>query len=148
MTVGGRVLDPEGKPVARARVALHPLRRQGEAADSPLRATAFAAGDARPLGLGDPHPENFGTMRTRTGVFRIEPNDFDTADRVPYLWDVRRFAVGMCLAARLSNPTDEGARAATAAAAPDVVRATVDAYATAIRALAAGGARPTIESGG
>ena len=117
-------------------------------ADSPLRATAFAAGDARPLGLGDPHPENFGTMRTSAGIFRIEPNDFDTADRVPYLWDVRRFAVGMCLAARLSNPTDELARAETSSSAPRVVRATVDAYADAIRALAAGGPRPTIEVSG
>jgi hypothetical protein len=117
-------------------------------ADSPLRATAFPAGDARPLGLGDPHPENFGTMRTSAGMLRLEPNDFDTADRVPYLWDVRRFGVGMCLAARLTNPTDDAARTVTAAAAPEVVRATVAAYADAIRALAAGGARPAVESGG
>ncbi len=112
-----------------------------------LQMTRFPAGDARPFGLGDAHPENFGTMRTSTGIFRLEPNDFDTADRVPYLWDVRRFAAGLCLAARQSNRTDPTARAITAAAARSITRSAVVSYADTMRALAAGGARPTIESG-
>ncbi len=115
-----------------------------DAAD-PLQATAFGAGDARPMGLGDAHPENFGILRTQAGTFRVEPNDFDVADRVPYLWDVRRFGVAMCLATRLSNHDDVAAQATTAAAARDVVRAAARSYADAIRSLAAGGARPAIE---
>lgn|GEM_PF-539116 len=111
-----------------------------------LQATRFAAGDARPMGLGDAHPENFGTMRTADGVFRLEPNDFDTADRLPYLWDVRRFAIGMCLAARVSNPSDDGARATAAAAARAIARAAVVSYADTLAALAAGGPRPVIEN--
>jgi uncharacterized protein (DUF2252 family) len=115
---------------------------------SGLAATAFAAGDARPMGLGDAHPENFGTMRTAAGMFRLEPNDFDTADRVPYLWDVRRFAIGMCVAARSTNPGDASARAETAAADRAITRAAVVSYADTMRALAAGEPRPVIEGGG
>jgi hypothetical protein len=117
-------------------------------APSGLATTSFDAGGARPMGLGDAHPENFGTMRTTAGMFRLEPNDFDTADRVPYLWDVRRFAIGMCVAARNTNPSDADARAATAAADRAITRAVVVSYADAVRALASGGARPVIEDGG
>jgi uncharacterized protein (DUF2252 family) len=113
-----------------------------------LQTTRFAADGAQPLGLGDPHPENFGTMRTRAGIFRLEPNDFDTADRLPYLWDLRRFAVSMCVAARVSNASDPGARVATGAAAMSIARAAVTSYADTVSALAAGGARPAIEDGG
>ena len=112
-----------------------------------LQATAFPAGGADPFGLGDAHPENFGTMRTRTGQMRVEPNDFDTADRLPYLWDVRRFAVGMCLAARRSNSDDLAQRAAVGALDAAIVRATVTSYTNAMATLATAAPRPAIEPG-
>lgn len=55
-------------------------------------------------GLGDPHPENFGLLLGRDGVFNFEPNDFDAASRVPYLFDVRRLVVGLGVGARQRNP--------------------------------------------
>ena len=116
--------------------------------EQPLQATQFSVEDARPFGIGDPHPENFGVLRSPVGVFRVEPNDFDTADRLPYLWDVRRFAVGMCLAARLANPSDAAVRAATGAQDRTIARAAVASYADTLTALAAGGPRPVIEDGG
>lgn len=112
-----------------------------------LASTRFAAGDAQPFGLGDAHPENFGTLRNRDGAFRLEPNDFDTADRLPYLWDVRRFAVGMCVAARVANPSDPVARLNGWSSSRAVARAAAASYAETMRALAAGGAVPVIEDG-
>jgi len=137
-----------GDPFAFFRGALSLYLHDWNDAASGLATTAYDAGGARPLGLGDAHPENFGTLRTAAGVFRLEPNDFDTADRLPYLWDVRRFAIGMCLAARVANPTDAVARAAGAAADRAIARAAVVSYADSIRALASAGTRPVIENGG
>lgn len=112
-----------------------------------LAATDFAAGDAQPFGLGDAHPENFGTLRNRDGIFRLEPNDFDTADLLPYLWDVRRFAVGMCVAARVANPSDPVARLNGWSSSRAVARAAAASYAETMRAVAAGGPVPVIEDG-
>jgi uncharacterized protein (DUF2252 family) len=144
----GKYLLMAGDAFTFFRGGLALFRTDWDDAADPLHATVFGADDARPMGLGDAHPENFGTLRTRAGTFRVEPNDFDVADRVPYLWDVRRFGVAMCLAARLSNPDDVTAQATTAAAARDVVAAAARAYADAIQSLAAGGARPVIEGSG
>jgi uncharacterized protein (DUF2252 family) len=55
-------------------------------------------------GLVDPHPENFGVLIASDGTAALEPNDFDSADRVPYLFDLRRLVAGLALATRLSNP--------------------------------------------
>lgn len=52
-------------------------------------------------GLGDPHFENFGVLRAIDGSIALEPNDFDAADRVPYLWDVRRLVASIALASQL-----------------------------------------------
>lgn len=84
--------------------------------------------------LGDAHPENFGTLRASDGSFALEPNDFDAADRAPYLWDVRRLAAGMALAAELSNPGDAAAREVTRAERRLVARAAAEAYASALDA--------------
>ena len=135
-------------PFAFFRGALAVFLRDWNDPDATLRPTRFAAGGARPFGIGDAHIENFGTLRIRGGALRLEPNDFDTADRLPYLWDVRRFAVSMCLAARLANPDEPSARAASAAADRTVVRTAVSAYANAMRALAGGGPRPIVAGGG
>lgn len=88
--------------------------------------------------LGDPHPENFGALRASDGSLALEPNDFDAADRAPYLWDVRRLAAGMAVAALESNPEDDGARALAAASRADIVRAAISAYRDGIERAAAG----------
>ncbi len=56
------------------------------------------------LGLGDPHPENFGLLTDRDGVQALEPNDFDSASRLPFLFDVRRLLTGLALGARVRSP--------------------------------------------
>jgi uncharacterized protein (DUF2252 family) len=67
-------------------------------------------------GLADPHPENFGVLIAGDGVAAIEPNDFDSADRVPYLFDLRRLVGGLGVGARLSNPQVSTAALGEAAA--------------------------------
>lgn len=88
--------------------------------------------------IGDPHPENFGGLRAADGTLAIEPNDFDTADRAPYLWDVRRLAVGLALAALASNPDDAEARRLVVDARRDIVRSAVAGYRAGIEAAARG----------
>lgn len=88
--------------------------------------------------LGDPHPENFGALLAADGTFGIEPNDFDAADRAPYLWDVRRLTAGMALAATQANVDDEAARAQTFAERRAAARAAAVAYAAAVERAARG----------
>ncbi len=88
--------------------------------------------------LGDPHPENFGVLRASDGSLALEPNDFDAADRAPYLWDVRRFAAGLALAATEANADDPGARERDASERRAVAKAGVLAYRDAIARRARG----------
>ncbi|MDC0748353.1 DUF2252 family protein [Polyangium mundeleinium] len=111
-------------------------------------ASAYAIAGPLVPALGDPHPENFGALLAADGTLALEPNDFDSADFAPYLWDVRRLVAGMALAARLTNADEPAAQAATAAASRDVARAAAEGYADAIAALAKGGPRERITEGG
>ena len=88
--------------------------------------------------IGDPHPENFGTLLAADGTVALELDDFDTADRAPYLFDVRRFAAGLALAANLANTDDSSANAASRAAAVSIARAGIEGYVAGIRAAAEG----------
>jgi Uncharacterized protein conserved in bacteria (DUF2252) len=88
--------------------------------------------------IGDPHPENFGTLLAPDGTVSVEPDDFDTADRAPYLFDLRRFLAGMVLAAHFSNAGDEAANEAAIAAAGSIARAGAEGYAEAMKGYAAG----------
>jgi uncharacterized protein (DUF2252 family) len=94
--------------------------------------------------IGDPHPENFGTLQGPDGIVSLEPNDFDTADRAPYLFDVRRFVAGMVLAAYFSNTGDAAANAAAIAAAPAIAKAAAQGYADGIKNAAAGHPTPRV----
>ncbi len=105
-----------------------------------LSVTDFDVPGALPLTMGDAHPENYGTLLAADGTFSVEPNDFDGADRYPYLWEVRRLCVGMVLATRLSNEDDEAARAAAVAVEADVARSAALGYAETMVALADGAA--------
>lgn len=122
-----------------------PLYRRDVADPSMVVARTTAPAGAMPLSLGDAHPENFGTLQAADGTFALEPNDFDGADRFPYHWDLRRLTVGLVLAARLSNPDDADARAATAAEAPSIVQAAVGSYLNTIGARALGVAGGRVE---
>jgi uncharacterized protein (DUF2252 family) len=114
-----------------------------DAADGamPVSRSAFFLDAPMPYAIGDPHVENFGTLRAADGTFAIEPNDYDVADRWPYLWDVRRLLVGLLVGARVSNPADADARARMVAAGPDAARTCARAYADAAIALASGAPR-------
>lgn len=94
--------------------------------------------------LGDPHPENFGVLRARDGSMAIEANDFDASDRMPYLWDVRRLAVGMALAAIFSNPEDPALRKEAEDARHAIARAAVVGYRSALEDAARGDTIPRI----
>jgi uncharacterized protein (DUF2252 family) len=73
-----------------------------------LGASRFAVTSPRVPSIGDAHPENFGTLHAYAGgtnfdgAFSLEPNDFDGAERLPYLVDVRRLAIGVAFAARIA----------------------------------------------
>ncbi len=97
-----------------------------------LSASRFAVDAPLVLGVGDPHVENFGALLGRDGTVALETNDLDGADRLPYLWDLRRLTVGLCVAALASNPDDDAAHRVTAAAARDIARSAAAAYAEAI----------------
>lgn len=88
--------------------------------------------------IGDPHPENFGVLWASDGTAALEPNDFDAADHAPYLWDVRRLAAGMALAALESNPEDEAARQDASSARYEIVKAAVLGYRLGIEDAARG----------
>lgn len=88
--------------------------------------------------LGDAHIENFGTMRAGDGTFALEPNDFDAADRWPFLWDLRRLLVAICIAARTSNEGDEPARALARSEEQSYLREAITGYLETIHARAAG----------
>lgn len=113
-----------------------------------LSRSRFTLDLPQPWSAGDPHVENFGTLRARDASLALEPNDLDGSDRAPYLWDLRRLTVGLCLAARLSNPDAPDARAAAVRAIPAIVRAAASAYASAIAAHARGAPPARITAGG
>ncbi len=88
--------------------------------------------------LGDPHPENFGTLLDAEGNLGLEPNDFDSADFAPYLWDLRRLTTGVALAARLTNSDDPMAHETTSSASREIARSAAESYARAILAFSGG----------
>jgi uncharacterized protein (DUF2252 family) len=94
--------------------------------------------------LGDPHPENFGTLLGADGELALEPNDFDSSEFAPYLWDLRRLTTGMALAARMTNPEDPVAHDATAQASRAIARAAAESYAQGILGLSKGNERTRI----
>ncbi len=112
-----------------------------------LVGSRFAVDEPRVPGIGDPHVENFGTLKASDSTLALEPNDFDAADRVSYLWDVRRLAMATAVAATLANSDDAAAQAATFAARRAVARASTCAYRDAMFAFANGVAPARITDG-
>ncbi len=118
---------------------VHDAENDAELAPSAFDTRAF------PLSVGDAHPENVGTLLASDGSLAIELNDFDAADRWPWLWEVRRLATGMAVAAADSNTGSADARAAADAARGAIARAVALGYA---RAILADGTGERIEDGG
>ncbi|MFT3776510.1 MAG: DUF2252 family protein [Minicystis sp.] len=155
--VAGKYARMAGDPYAFYRGTLALFRHDWEVGTDGVSASAFAIEaphtGAIPPGIspflvGDAHPENFGVLRARDVSFALEPNDFDSADRGPYLWDLRRLVTGLAIAARLSNDDDPEAAAAARAASRSIARAAAESYAAAIHALAGGAPRARITDGG
>lgn len=119
-------------PVSFYRATLSLFRRDWIHNTAGLSRSRFAVAGPMPLGVGDPHVENFGTLLGRDGRVTFEPDDLDAAARLPYLWDLRRLIVGLCVAARDSNANSPTARRAAASAATAIARETARAYAEAI----------------
>lgn len=140
--VAGRYARMAAAPYDFYRGSLALFLRDWRDASMSLSRSAFSLDNPQPLALGDPHPENFGTLLGADGVLRLEANDLDAVDRLPYLWDLRRLTVGLCLAARLANPDDPVARTATRAAARSIAEEAARSYADALR-----GAVPAITEG-
>ncbi len=147
--VAGKYALMASDPYSYYRGSLPVYRRDWMRGAEGLSASAFATrmSVSAPLAMGDPHPENFGVLLAEDGSPGIEPNDFDSADRAPYLWDLRRLVAGVSLAARLSNAEDPEARALATASAKDAARAAAAAYAETIVALAGGAARARMDEG-
>ncbi|KAF3883942.1 MULTISPECIES: DUF2252 domain-containing protein [Nostocales] len=69
---------------------------------------------------GDMHLQNLGGMRDSNGNNVFDTTDFDEAYLGPYVWDLRRIAVSILLAAKENTLSSSDAR--------DIVRTFLDAY--------------------
>ena len=96
--------------------------------------TAFlrVAEAAGTLIAGDPHPENFGTFVRADGAWLVDLNDLDAAQHGPWLWDLRRAAVGLGMIGAAADCVQP--------CAADAARALGRAYAAQVAVRAEGGA--------
>ena len=107
------------------------------------RPSRFAIASPRVPSLGDAHPENFGVLWSASAGLVLdhsasfEPNDFDAADDLPYLVDVRRLAATMAYAVEESNGDDEDKRRMALAARSRIVAALLTGYRETIHEFAA-----------
>jgi len=138
--VAGKYTRMAASPVDFLRGSLQLYRHDARTGATPVSVSQFALDVPLVPSLGDPHVENFGTLRASDGTLALEPNDFDAADRAPYLWDVRRLASSMALAALVANANDPAARDRSAAEARAIARATVAGYRKEIERAASGAA--------
>ncbi len=113
-------------------------RDLGEGGGAGRFATDFVTAQTADVALiGDPHVENIGSFLRADGELVIGFNDFDAATYGPYLFDLRRLALGFHIAA-VELDLAEPARHAEAAAAG---------YVAEILALAAGAPRSSTGEG-
>jgi uncharacterized protein (DUF2252 family) len=118
-------------------VYAHDARTQAD----PIGGSRFAVTQPLVLGIADPHPENFGALRAPDATYGIEPDDFDAADLIPYLYDLRRLLAGLVVATHDANTSSPAARSALEAARRDVARRAALAYARAMADFANGAPR-------
>jgi len=146
----GKYARMASSPLDFMRGALPLYRHDARAGTSQVSVSRFALDVPLVPSIGDPHFENFGALRAPDGTLGLEPNDFDAADRAPYLWDVRRLAASMALAALVANPDDAAARTRASEQARAIARATVLGYRSAIERAGTGAPpeRVTVTSAG
>ena len=138
----GKYVKMAGEPYAFFRGTVPLYRSDLRSGATDFATSRFSLDVPLVPSLGDPHPENFGILRAADGTPALEPNDFDASDRLPYLWDVRRLAAGMALAALLSNPKDAAQRQAVVDAQAEIVAAAMTSYRDATLGVASGGPPP------
>ncbi len=136
--IAGKYVRMAGDPVSFVRGSLAVYRHDVRDGATFASASAFALDTPLVPSLGDAHPENFGTLLAADGTFALEPNDFDAADYAPYLWDVRRLAAGLALAAARSNEGDDFARAAKSAHKRAIARNVAAGYVRGLDAILGG----------
>ncbi len=132
--LAGRFALMAASPVAFYRASLQLFLRDWNDPSTGLASTRFGSDSAMPTGVGDPHVENFGTLLGPDGRPTLEADDLDHSGRVPYLWDLRRLAVSLCVAARSANPGHRHAHRASSRAQRDIARSAALAYADGLRA--------------
>lgn len=120
-------------------------------ANDGLGASAYAVASPRVPTIGDAHPENFGTLHSASGsdnfeaTSSLEANDFDAAERLPYLVDLRRLCIGLAVATRVANADDAAAHAAALAKLDTIVGAVARGYGESMLARARGDAPPVVD---
>jgi uncharacterized protein (DUF2252 family) len=125
--------DPYDYLRATAGVFLRDVGRSGTMRTTTSFLTEPSASEV--LLVGDPHPENFGTLWPgEAAPVLLEVNDFDGAVFGPYLLDVRRLALGLAFLA------DEGG----CRCGDVVVGSMAEAY---LQSVQDGGARPALVDG-
>jgi uncharacterized protein (DUF2252 family) len=126
----GKYARMAASPVDFLRGSLPLYRHDARSGTTTVSVSRFALDVPLVPSLGDPHVENFGALRASDGTTGLEPNDFDAADRAPFLWDVRRLAVSVALSGFVSGGADSAVRGAT--------RAAVEGYRVAVERAASG----------
>jgi uncharacterized protein (DUF2252 family) len=140
----GKYAKMAGNPFDYHRGAVPVFRTDMRSGGTTVSGSRFELSVPLVPSLGDPHPENFGVLLGGDGLRTLEPNDFDAADRAPYLWDVRRMAVSMAMVTYAANADDPTAQQLLLGAAGEVVARAVTAYAETIGALARGAEAPAV----
>ena len=119
-----------------------------------LGASKYAVTSPRVPTIGDAHPENFGTLHSASGTGNfeaaasLEANDFDAAERLPYLVDLRRLCIGLAVATRVANSDDAVAHDAAMAKLDTIVGAVARAYGESMIARDRGIAPPALDTSG
>lgn len=132
--MAGKYARMASGPYAYYRGSMAVWARDWSDASTGLSASGWALDLPLVGGVGDPHPENFGTLQDAEGTVALEVTDLDGADAVPVLWDLRRLCVGLVLFARLGNVESDAARAAASAEAASVVAEAAGAWWDAMQA--------------
>lgn len=144
LLVTGKYRRMSGDAVAFMRGSLAITVRDwsdGRPVSTPSR---FAVSSPRVPSLGDAHPENFGVLWSAGPDLALEaepsfePNDFDAADDLPYLVDLRRLAGTFAYALAEANVDDDSVRAAVLEARGSIIADLLRAYRETIAAIAAG----------
>lgn len=143
--VAGRYRRMASSPYEFYRGSLGLFLRDWRDGGEALSRARFPLDAPSPMGIGDAHPENFGTLLAADGQLTLQPNDLDAVSYVPYVWDLRRLTIGLGVGLATSRG---GLSAATEATIRAVASAAARGYLATIRAAARGAPRAVVRDGG